>query len=249
MKKGFTLVELAIVLVIIGFLVGGVLQGQELIKQSTIRAQIAQFEEINRAALTFQTKYNALPGDMKNATSFWGALDDCRTDDRTGITATCDGNGNDVVGDDSMIFERAFFWQHLSNAQLVSQSFGGTVDSGDQDQLKSIAMPAKLGGVGITVRPTDFYGLEPALRTLNKHIYILAGQAGMEDVMLLDPIITPENAHALDSKLDDGAPSTGKISTEMAFYDNTRCRDGSNPPQYDVSDASNTCALIVGTGF
>ena len=95
-KSGFTLVELAIVIVVIGLLVGGVLQGQELIKQANIRSQIAQFEDINRATFTFRAKYNALPGDMNNATSFWGDLIDI--DNPTiGTTATCNGNGDGII--------------------------------------------------------------------------------------------------------------------------------------------------------
>ncbi len=62
--RGFTLIELSIVLVIIGLLVGGILVGRDLIKSSEIRAQIKQFEEFKTAANAFKTKYGYLPGDI-----------------------------------------------------------------------------------------------------------------------------------------------------------------------------------------
>ena len=63
--EGFTLIELSIVLVIIGLIVGGVLTGQSLISAAEVRAQISQIEKYNSAVNTFRSKFNALPGDMR----------------------------------------------------------------------------------------------------------------------------------------------------------------------------------------
>ena len=68
-NSGFTLIELSIVLVIIGLIVGGVLVGQNLIAAATVRAQITQIEKYNQAVNTFYGKYQALPGDMNVATA------------------------------------------------------------------------------------------------------------------------------------------------------------------------------------
>src|ERR1700722_13172793 len=62
--NGFTLIELSIVLVIIGLIVGGVLVGQDLIKAAEVRAQISQIESYNTAVNTFRGKYSKIPGDM-----------------------------------------------------------------------------------------------------------------------------------------------------------------------------------------
>ena len=71
MRRGFTLIELSIVLVIIGLIIGGVLVGKELIAASEIRAQISQFEKFQNATNAFKLKYGCLPGDCANASSFW----------------------------------------------------------------------------------------------------------------------------------------------------------------------------------
>src|SRR3954466_4808654 len=65
--QGFTLIELSIVLVIIGLIIGSVLVGQDLIEAATIRATVSQLEKYKTAVGTFRTKYNALPGDIKSS--------------------------------------------------------------------------------------------------------------------------------------------------------------------------------------
>jgi prepilin-type N-terminal cleavage/methylation domain-containing protein len=67
--QGFTLIELSIVLVIIGLIVGGVLVGQDLIRAAEVRAQITQIEKFNTAVNTFHGKFGALPGDMDALTA------------------------------------------------------------------------------------------------------------------------------------------------------------------------------------
>ncbi|TMG95357.1 MAG: prepilin-type N-terminal cleavage/methylation domain-containing protein [Betaproteobacteria bacterium] len=70
-ETGFTLVEIAIVLVIIGLLLGGILKGQEMITQAKIKNAINDFNGINVAVTSYQDRYRALPGDDANATTRW----------------------------------------------------------------------------------------------------------------------------------------------------------------------------------
>src|SRR5258708_18208577 len=70
-EKGFTLVEIAIVLVIIGLLLGGILKGQEMITQAKIKNVINDFNGVTVAVTSYQDRYSALPGDDGNATTRW----------------------------------------------------------------------------------------------------------------------------------------------------------------------------------
>src|SRR5665213_3668360 len=88
---GFTLIELSIVLVIIGLIIGGILVGQDMIKAAEGRAQISQIEKYNQAVNTFKAKFGALPGDMavSTANQFGFTVgSNC-----TGTGANRDGNG------------------------------------------------------------------------------------------------------------------------------------------------------------
>lgn len=116
MKKqaGFTLIELAIVLVIIGLLLGGVLKGQELINSAKVKNFAADFRNIPVYMYGYQDKFRALPGDDAAA----------NTHVNGGVVSTggsagngqLDGRWNDAVADTS---ETALFWQHVRLAGLA----------------------------------------------------------------------------------------------------------------------------------
>ncbi len=105
MRRGFSLVELSIVLVILGLLVGGILAGQSLIRASELRSVSTDLQRFQTSMAAFKDKYFGLPGDITNATSFWGARDnndgigtDC-TDLLTAETTsrTCNGDGSGTI--------------------------------------------------------------------------------------------------------------------------------------------------------
>src|ERR1043165_2754850 len=108
---GFTLVEIAIVLVIIGLLLGGILKGQEMITQAKIKNIIADFSGVSAAYHGYQDRYRAIPGDDKAADRWTGAT----KGDGNGIVV---GTWNSTTATD----ESVNFWDHLRKAGFVSGS-------------------------------------------------------------------------------------------------------------------------------
>lgn len=120
-EAGFTLVELAIVLVIIGLIVGGVLVGQDLIKAAEIRATTTDLERYNAAANTFRNKYNGIPGDLLSARATQFGLES-----RDGAAANGDGNGlveGCAAATVDLGCETAMFWTDLTVASLIPDAF------------------------------------------------------------------------------------------------------------------------------
>ena len=110
-QKGFTLVEIAIVLVIIGLLLGGILKGQEMIVQARIKNVIADFSGVSAAYYGYQDRYRAVPGDDLGST-------------RWGMTPVVGVAGNGVVSGayNSQVAtdESRLWWDHLRRAGFVS---------------------------------------------------------------------------------------------------------------------------------
>lgn len=108
-QRGFTLVEIAIVLVIIGLLLGGVLKGQGLIDSARVKNIIQQSTSLTAAVNAYQDKFRALPGDDVQGTTH-----------APGAT----GNGNG----DGQISEYLLAPQHLALSGFITGSFNGTTD-------------------------------------------------------------------------------------------------------------------------
>ncbi len=128
--SGFTLIELSIVLVIIGLIVGGILTSQNMIKAAEIRATVTQMEQYSVAANTFRNKYNYLPGDLSgnNDTQFGFIA-------RSGVAGHGDGNGvlegcsASAVGTAAVFgCEIGMFWTDLSSSKLIAEEFNSATD-------------------------------------------------------------------------------------------------------------------------
>lgn len=119
-QNGFTLIEIAIVLVIIGLLLGGVLKGQEMITQAKIRNVANDFNGSSAAYYAYQDRYRAIPGDDRNATRWASAT--------AALPAGTVGNGfvEGTYNSTTATDESRVFWQHLRFSGLVA---GATSDT------------------------------------------------------------------------------------------------------------------------
>lgn len=228
-KRAFSLVELSIVLVILGLLVGGVLSGQALIRAAELRSVITDYSKYITAANSFRDKYFTMPGDMANATQFWGRQVNqpwCATASGAAVTANgvCDGNGNGIVNDAaaaSQSGERTQLWRQLALAGLIEGTYTGLVGSASAiDLITGQNVPAsKLG------RSAAFNsGTQSSTVVAGRWFAVEYGNAlhfAIPAVPLNLGAVRSEEAWNIDTKLDDGKPARGRL---IAFIFNT-CTD------------------------
>lgn len=205
-ETGFTLVELSIVLVIIGLIVGGVLTGRDMIRAAEIRSTISQLEGYNTAVNTFRDKFGGIPGDLvaSRATQFGMVT-------RTGAAGHGDGNRlveGCAAGATAAGCETVLFWRDLSSASMVEDTYGTATDAlAPTSTAATLLFPAAKLGQG------NFIGVYPG--TNGRNNFQLAGITGIDSATAgeydLTQGLTPQTAFNLDDKIDDGNPATGSV--------------------------------------
>ncbi len=263
-KNGFTLVEMAIVIVIVALISGAVLVGIELIKSAELRSVIAQRENWTAAVNTFRLKYDALPGDMKNAAQLWGQLTgDCYTAVATG-TETCNGDGDGAIDYDSANdspHEPFRMWQHLASANLVPMKYtGASTNSGcavNACYQAGVNVPAGPvnNSIWVVMRiPVSAIWTPQA----GRHAIILGNaaekQASSPSSWLgrwHNPVLSPLDQFSIDSKIDDGMPYLGTVSDFNFVSYTDACTDSETPSsaRYSIAVSTKSCVLITKAGF
>lgn len=218
MRNAFSLVELSIVLVILGLLTGGILAGQSLIRAAELRAVGTEYDRYLAASHTFRDKYMAIPGDMPNATRFWGDNNSLCADAAipNGTPGTCNGNGNGLLAGASgasATGEMFAYWQHLALAGLIEGSYSGAAGTGSAVHcLVGVNCPAsRISSTGWGVYS---WGIQSASAELFDGSYGLNLAFGKENPSNrpIDAVLKPEELWNIDIKLDDGKPATGRVS-------------------------------------
>lgn len=210
-QRGFTLVEIAIVLVIIGLILGGVFKGQALIDSARVRSLSTDVTGIRAAWYSFQERYRSIPGDFSNAPT---QID----------SAASPGNGNGRIDGGQ---ERAAVWQQMALAGLISGNFDGAQNA------TGTASDVTCGPGTCPKNPFNgFYKISYSAQA--------ADVEGMAHEIFTGEQIPVSILSQLDSKLDDGKPSSGRFRVHRSFA--SACtKDG----QWDVATGHSNCAGVL----
>lgn len=185
-QSGFTLIEIAIVLVIIGLLLAGVLKGQELINSAKVKNLATDFKNVPVFIYGYQDKFKALPGDDANAVAHLGAAA-AAAPVATAGNGIIDGLWKPAANTD----ETYIFWQHVRLAGLAP----GSTTIGDATYLPTNAVGGQIGITNSAASPI----------TNLKGSYIVCSDA-----------IAGKFARQLDTTLDDGNTTTGSLQVTTA---------------------------------
>jgi len=191
-NSGFTLVEIAIVLVIVGLLIGGVLKGQEMITNAKLKRIESDNAGIAAAMFSYQDRYLQLPGDDSAASTRFDAY----SAGGTPVGTKADGQGNGVIGDGTD-------W----DASVELANWAANVEADETSKFFAHLRAAGLipGGATDTTRPTNAYG---GLIGIQDGALLIAGH-----VTIFGQIEGPI-AKIIEARLDDGAPESGRIQAD-----------------------------------
>jgi prepilin-type N-terminal cleavage/methylation domain-containing protein len=258
-KTGFSMIELAIVLIIIALIVGGIMVSKNMTKNAKLRSIATQSDQYIAAIKKFNDKYQSMPGDMINATTIWGRADagapitaNCATpetnQDTALLHATCNGDGDGFIADDAATDYEIFrAWQHLKNDGLITGNFSGIVGgAGNSKALVGTNIPTTmLARIGFDIKyipdtaiPADYF----TNQTYGHVIHIGTEIAGNNLAHGLG--LSSRQANDLDSKFDDATPATGNIISK------NQATCAASATSYITAQSEGAqCVLLFKTGF
>lgn len=272
-RNGFTLIELSVVLVIVGLMVGGILVGTDLLRAGTLKSVLSDYQQYQTAVQNFSSRYNSLPGDMADATRYWGDNNSLCPDAvvANGDPGTCNGNGNERIeaaATNGSVGEMFQAWVQLAQAGYVSGRFSGIAGGTGTNQMvfsgSSRNGPvARVKGAGwsmlyMQVQSGDTYAyyfpdlVDGSANSNYGNVFVFgAAASGTANV---NPVINPTDAESIDAKIDDGMPARGMV---LGLHWNNKCAApqsgvASNTNltgMYRVSDPSAQCALVFRGGI
>lgn len=249
-RDGFTLVELSIVLVILGLLAGGVMTGQSLIRAAELRAVSTEYSKYSIAVMSFQDRYMAIPGDMKDATRFWGK-DAAVCNSHSGTAQTpgaCNGDGDGKLSHPNNGTEVYQFWKHLALAGLIDGSYTGKTGHAPSPMahFPGINCPASRmndGGWGAYYDISANAWRGNVVRSSNTLMFGRSAVASGNYAAA--PILTPKETWSIDTKIDDGAPDFGQMI--VSRYNGWPCATSDDlgyNASYNLGIDTQTCSIL-----
>ncbi len=224
-ERGFTLVELAIVMIIIGLLIGGILKGQELVMNAQIASTVGQVKAIDAASTAFRDKYDAFPGDMQNPAT---RLSNC-----TAAPCSAGGDGNSKLDSNrpnaAPAGENQVFFVHLAAADLLSTvSINGT----PAGSWGGLYPKANVGG-GFQAAHNALAALGNNTASATGHYLALVSTAGTApQAAAANTTLTNLQAARIDRKLDDGSSTAGSVFGNRAACDYNEITSGTQCDLY-----------------
>lgn len=236
-NSAFTLAELAILVTIVGLMIGGVFVGRGVLNNAELRSVLTDVESYRVVIAEFEDQYDGMPGDIYNATDLW-------TDANL-------ANGNHNGRFDSWDGEGLQAWLQLRLAEKISGPFTGIVSNGDA--VLGVNVPAsKFGRGGFSLRYIASgdgvwdHGNTPGDGTVtipdNSLGNVLVFGAYTNNSYTLTSVLDQQTALMLDKKSDDGWPDSGTVQSRVG----TSCVDTAGArPIYDVAgNSADTCTLV-----
>jgi len=222
--KAFTLTELAIVLVIIGLIIGGVTTGSSLIKQSQVRSVIYDITNFKNSINAFKLQYGQLPGDFNNATALFGG-------------GTANGNGDEHIlySGGPNANESLRMWQHLDLAGILPGNYTGVGGgTGNEADIGTNTPPSKLNNGGYYIDYGTFNGYSTSANILYFGAFTANSQCNSS-------VISANYAYNIDLKMDDGQPMNGVVHGFHPTLGTPNCR--SSNTAYNISDQTTKCQM------